>query len=629
MRLLHVKLYGYRRLSGISINLDGRLVAIVGPNEAGKSSLLDALVAVESDDAIEREDRTRGQSFGDSDTAIELRYLLDAEDKAALQHIPEAAEARYFVLQKRFDGTTGSDVRPEPRRDLGPRSACLRRLERLVSTKAVREARQVTDELDTAIDSAVAILRKADGSLSEDDRLVLDGLSNELLGDGWSTSANSVGRALNQLVEHESHRHPRAAARATIGARRPNAVIFTAADRNLRDAYRMVDLRQEVPKALGNLFALAKIDADALSEAVDTGDHAAKESLIRAGNVELDDRFSEAWRQSNVSVQLSIDGETLRVFAAGEGRSVTSVAERSDGLRSFVSLIGFLAATGVSAPPVLLIDEAEQHLHYDAQADLVRMLTRQREANQVVYTTHSAGCLPEDFGAAVRVVEPDENAERSRVRNAYWDGQSAGFDSLLFGMGATTFAFAAARRAVIAEGPSEVILLPRLLREATSSDEIGFQIAPGLAGVDRAAAAQLDLAAARVAYVIDNDGGGAAIAKLLRKAGVQEERIVAIALKRRDSNTLEDLLDVGPYARAVNEELRRSHGDSVQITAAELGGLSRLEQLRKACESRNVSPPNKTAVARRLVELESDVALLSKAGASALRTAHGALIALL
>ena len=67
--------------------------------------------------------------------------------------------------------------------------------------------------------------------------------------------------------------------------------------------------------------------------------------------------------------------------------------ERSDGLRTYLALIAFLSSKDLSTPPVLVFDEAESHLHWDAQADLINVLYDQNMASQIVYSTHSPGCL--------------------------------------------------------------------------------------------------------------------------------------------------------------------------------------------------------------------------------------------
>jgi predicted ATP-dependent endonuclease of OLD family len=124
------------------------------------------------------------------------------------------------------------------------------------------------------------------------------------------------------------------------------------------------------------------------------------------------------------------------------------------------------------------------------------------------------------------------------------------------GMGASALAFASTRRAVIGEGAADAILLPTILRQANGLDRLQYQVAPGLANVDAAAIRELDLVAARVAYVLDGDAAGDAKENLLIDTGVPKGRILRLG-SRRSEIVLEDLLDPDVYLEAVNDELGR------------------------------------------------------------------------
>src|SRR5260370_19152141 len=98
-------------------------------------------------------------------------------------------------------------------------------------------------------------------------------------------------------------------------------------------------------------------------------------------------------------------------------------------------------------------------------------LMNQRIARQVIYATHSVGCLPPDIGCGIRVLLGEKDAERSRIANSYWSvnptgDEKVGYTPLLFAMGAQLLALTIPRFGVIVEGPSDAILLPSLLREA-------------------------------------------------------------------------------------------------------------------------------------------------------------------
>ncbi len=170
-------------------------------------------------------------------------------------------------------------------------------------------------------------------------------------------------------------------------------------------------------------------------------------------------------------------------------------------------------------------------------------------------------------------------------------------------MGASTFAFAATRRAVISEGVTEVALLPTLLRQATGRQTLPFQLAPGLANVANNSVVHLDMAAARVAFLVDSDAGGRAIAKKLRRAGVADERILRLG-PAASTRTLEDLLDPRMLQAAVNAEFAR-RGAQKQIPLSALRTTPRFREVERWCRAQRptVPVPGKLVVAQQLLAL--------------------------
>jgi hypothetical protein len=326
------------------------------------------------------------------------------------------------------------------------------------------------------------------------------------------------------------------------------------------------------------------------------------EKLEEDANATLSALFSANWTQSGVTARLRITDDLIRILVATE-QGYASVAERSDGLRWFLALLSYVTQASEGIEPVLLVDEAETHLHYDAQADLVRLFGSQGQAAKVIYTTHSAGCLPEDVGGGIRVVEASEADEVSTIRNSYWS-EGPGFSPLLLAMGASALALSSSRRAVLAEGPTEVLLLPTLLREALGLEFLGFQVAPGLAIVGDTEVGNLTLEAARIAYVVDADEGGRAIMRKLTTNGVNPDHV--IALPGPTGTTIEDYIDLDVLARAVREELRRSHGPTEGFELSEERG-SAWGQVLSICDEAGLEPPNKTAVAQRVLDVGSEL----------------------
>ena len=120
-------------------------------------------------------------------------------------------------------------------------------------------------------------------------------------------------------------------------------------------------------------------------------------------------------------------------------------------------------------------------------------------------------------------------------------------------MGAKTLAFFPVRYAVIGEGPTDLILLPSLLREVTGKFSIGFQVVPGLSVASKGEMSLLEQEAPRVLYLVDGDKGGERLAAALEDAGVPPERILRLAPKNRQPCVLEDFISREIYCDSVNE----------------------------------------------------------------------------
>ena len=59
MRMVRFQMRGFRRFEDAEINVDAPVVAVVGPNESGKTTLLDALVKLGQTGAFDARDATR------------------------------------------------------------------------------------------------------------------------------------------------------------------------------------------------------------------------------------------------------------------------------------------------------------------------------------------------------------------------------------------------------------------------------------------------------------------------------------------------------------------------------------------------------------------------------------------
>ena len=623
MKLFKVDLHGYKRFQQeSSMKVDGKLVAIVGPNESGKSSFLQALEHLNEPNAFVTsggsQETTRNSTIPDNQDVVKATYLLEDADTAALDGIPGGKNARWFTVAKKVAGDTFyCSIIPTPRLSLNQRQAAVKNLKDAANHKIFQDLklsqneRQLLEQINNlafALDTDTQNIAGEPLSLIQNLTATLDVHMQEY----GTEFLQRLSEQLKALDEYESS-DPERQAREILVGRRPVARLFTDEERLLLSEYDLTAVWSNPPAALRNLANLAELDLRSLHRLAQENDQPQVRGLEAQANERLRAIFDTVWSQSSVSIEFRINGTILHVQVREPNLRFSSIAERSDGLRQFVSLVAFSAQQPSERGLILLIDEAETHLHYNAQADLVQMLARQEIVSKVIYTTHSIGCLPEDLGTGVRLVVEDPSSPfSSRIENSFWVSDRSGFSPLLFGMGASTLAFIPIRNAVITEGASDMILWPTLFREATGRTHLDFQVSPGLSEANTPEMIRLDGEAPRSAYLLDADKGGDDLIKQLEAAGISDNSIFQVPRSGHENFVIEDLVDADVYVRAVNEELRLSHGSGYQFLADTLPESNRPEVLRTWCSEQGIREPRKRAVAYRVLEIGAGGPVLEK-----------------
>lgn len=444
---------------------------------------------------------------------------------------------------------------------------------------------------------------------------------------GLPKSLAGAAQQLRTTAAVLSEPHPRESAVEGMESRRPKFRLFSEDLRELPSGQDLNVAQPDFPAGLVNLLKLAGTSQGALQQVIAQGE-SVYETEIKECNKRLASTFSTAWSQSEMTVELKVEGTVLKVRVTvtdvKTGKEyVSTFGERSDGLRQFVAMVAFIHSTGDTIPPILLVDEAELHLHINAQADLIAVLQDEIPVTQVLYTTHSPGCLPFDLGRGVRFVEPQENYYRSDLRHNFWDSKTPGFSAVLFKMGAGAFAFTALRNAVLAEGPSDMVLLPSLLKLATGLQTLKYQVAPRLADFDEDELFHAEVAA-NVAYLVDGDQGGTNLKRhLVKKRRIHRSLVVS----HSTGYAVEDYVDIDQYLEAVNSAIRPD-GPAVAVAKAALPVAPTIGKQVDLWARANGVEISKFAIASQLVMLGPNLKLRSGAR-SRLENLHLAITAAL
>jgi energy-coupling factor transporter ATP-binding protein EcfA2 len=128
----------------------------------------------------------------------------------------------------------------------------------------------------------------------------------------------------------------------------------------------------------------------------------------RQASAFLTRKFQELWKQKKVEFDIDIDGPTLNIFVQDVGFSMpVRLDRRSTGFRWYVSFAWrFTHATaGEFKNVVLLLEEPGIHLHPAGQHDLVQFFDELGQNNQVIYTTHLPYMIDTGTPERVRIVE--------------------------------------------------------------------------------------------------------------------------------------------------------------------------------------------------------------------------------
>jgi hypothetical protein len=671
MRLIKAKVSGYKRLAqDCQLNLDADPVCIVGPNAAGKSSFLDALVHLNSREGFVQTEKTRVPGGKTLEPTIEARFVLDERELELVGEFPELEDVRQYIVIKR-GGEEGLryTADPYPGRDLAARENIRFLLAQLGETGWPEQAQAIEQSLENPPEPSIGQLAaSASETAGSTEQFIEQDAGNfEALGQrlapileqiGQRIEAEAGGEAyegpnwpgypedllalperLTELAELERIEHPLRKLMRVVNDRVPKFLKFDDAARSLETKY---DLSGDEPAAgqgIHNFLALAGTSWTEAVEVVERDDPGWTKTWIEDRDSELKEHAALKWGQSDIEVAISLNGSILSVLLSMQAHDFIGFDDHSDGLKAFVALRAFVSQETEDGrvKPIVLIDEADLHLHYDAQADMVGVFEEQTEAAQIIYTTHSAGCLPRDL-AGVRAIVPETEEQdgkivqkdHSEAINRFWT-KGRGYSPLLLAMGAGAFAFSATQYAVITEGMSDALLLPTLIREAMGDKRLRYQAVPSFAEATADEIRRFDLIAGRIAFLADGDEGGRNHVQRLLDNGIAEEQVIYLGNDSHSGLSIEDLLAKDIYLKAVNDELDAWH--QLEYPPSLLPEKGRSKAVEQWCEEqtgRDGRPVelSKVDVAQRVLDQRAPgVKLLAKA--PTMKKAHENVIAVL
>lgn len=556
MRLSKARVQSYRSIRDTGwFDVEEAKTILVGPNEAGKTVLLQALQQINAPEGIagfdplrdyprsEYNDITTGKVKPADVTVVEVQFTLEPDDKAA---IPEEFKNCVYRYGRKLDNSASHYLIGAP------------------DIKTYGEIKKDLARLCAHIDPRIP---PAEEEAAEPEK---PSVQLATITQGWTETTNinndnttqlrtwldNIFPYIDEANKTEENRHDkllaaigladkRKAALETLADRLPVFVLFNNYFRvrplihldhlaqrlegNLLDDKQYDYGNQCLLKLLGfsarELSNLGKVkepavnNPDALQNYRDQLDK--RSYQLNAASVRLTDEIRKVWlpdpsRAEADRLRVQADGQYLKVVVEDELGVEIELDQRSEGFQWLVSffVVFFAEAVDKHENTILLLDDPGLSLHGLKQRDFRSTLSRLAESNQTLYTTHSPFLVGPDELDFVRVVEMTDRKFGTKIHTTITASDPAALlplqEALGYDLAQSLFG---QQRNLVMEGLTDYWYLDataQLLREASVvvlNERIAL-VPSGTAGKVVYYATILHAQKLKVAALLDSDSAG-------------------------------------------------------------------------------------------------------------------------
>lgn len=461
MRLRKFRVKAYRCIHDSGEISVGDLAAFVGRNESGKTTILEALTLLNSDEKISELDLCDEMS---EDLKAEIRIaegtfdLNSKETRMIRERFPNIPEIKKIILYR-----TNKDPKvryqfidlklsEEENKSINSWENFMKRINGFLDT--------IPNHIRIQLD--ISILRGSPPRNQEEFDSIMADLSNRIhvvaneekhVIQEWEKiyespenqysnllSGASEKAALENFIENNLH---------------PRFVYFSDYKKiygniNLNEFMResfhqsdSIEYIEEFDRAetVRNLFYLAELDVKKLAEYNDSPSKLIK--LLNTASNRLSTRLNPAWKGDPIHVDLRYNpGNIMSVVISDVHRdgTVTNtglLSRRAEGFKwTFSFIVNFAAETQRAElkEAILLLDEPARNLHPTQQRGISDLLKNLAGSNQVLYSTHSPFMIFDYTPGNLLVVELDKRRHLSKIFYDYWNADDKTLTPILYGL---------------------------------------------------------------------------------------------------------------------------------------------------------------------------------------------------
>ncbi|MBA4044666.1 MAG: OLD family endonuclease [Erythrobacter sp.] len=565
LKTAHIQNYRSVRDTGV-FDVEAAKTILVGPNEAGKTAVLQALQQINAPKGVKRFDALRDYpraKYNDITTGkidpkkvpvATVTFTLDDDDLSALpasmQGITGYTFTRY-IANNASHSLIGAPSLPT----VGTiRKDAMRLAAHVDSRTPIAEdgspSTAQTDKLNSLLKD-----RRDESVMATDLSAALKEWVNDLI----AHADDSEDARIDRLLAAFSVAEDRDAALEALEARIPVFVLFSnyfrvrplihlghLADRldsNILDDEQydygnkcLLQLLGFTARDLSNLGKAPEPPANQPQDLQAYRDQLDKRKYqLNAASVQLTDEIRSVWKPSATRpeadrLRLDADGQYLKVVVEDELGVEIELDQRSEGFQWLVSffVVFFAEAADKHENAILLLDEPGMSLHALKQREFRETITKLAAKNQTIYTTHSPFLVGPNELDYVRVVELNDRNLGTKVHTTVTSSDPAALlplqEALGYDLAQSLFA---QQRNLVLEGLTDEWYLEGVAALLADGGEVKLNDKIALVTADTAGkvvyfATILHAHNLKVAALLDSDNAGDAAAKqdtLVHKLG--------------------------------------------------------------------------------------------------------------